>query len=368
MLVVVLGAALAWRTGFLFPDPNGQAMAIPDNPPRTNSPPPLANLPGPTVTGARYVTAVSADGRFFVDQQGEPILVRGDSPWSLMVDVSPRDAERYFATRSAQGFNAALVSLIGSTANGGPSDDGATYDGLLPFVSSDVLAWNDDYWQRVHSYLVKAANHGITVFLYPIDGWTIGNSFVPASISTCHEYGMRVARYFAALPNIVWMTGGDYFPATEDLAAGSEVDHCMDAALRGIRDAGNTRPFSIQLNYERSWSTQNPFWAPRVDWNFVYTYHPTYEAVLKAYRAQPARPALFGEGNYEGENNQPGPPTTAETLRRQVLWALTSGSPGDIFGTDDWEFLPGWQDRVDPSDLPTTRPGRRTPLVAAGAG
>ena len=383
LVVVVLGAALAWRTGFLFPDPNGQAMAIPDNPPRTNSPSPLANLPGPTVTGARYVTAVSADGRFFVDQQGEPILVRGDSPWSLMVDVSPQDAERYFATRSAQGFNAALVSLIGSTANGGPSDDGATYDGLLPFVSSDVLAWNDDYWQRVHSYLVKAANHGITVFLYPIDGWTIGNSFVPASISTCHEYGMRVARYFAALPNIVWMTGGDYFPATEDLAAGSEVDHCLDAALRGIRDAGNTRPFSIQLNYERSWSTQNPFWAPRVDWNFVYTYHPTYEAVLKAYRAQPARPALFGEGNYEGENNQPGPPTTAETLRRQVLWALTSGSPGDIFGTDDWEFLPGWQGRLDSESirqisrlralvgaLPWWRlvPDDSEPIVTAGRG
>ena len=347
MLAVLVGAAVAWRSGFFSPGYNGQKMAIPDDPPGTDSPPMPTNGHAPTVTGARYVTAVSAEGRFFVDQHGEPILVRGDSPWSLMVDVSPQDAERYFAKRSAQGFNAALVSLIGSTANGGPSDDGATYDGLLPFVSSDVLAWNDDYWKRVHSYLVKAANHGMTVFLYPIDGWTIGNAFVPTSTSTCHEYGMRVARYFAGLPNIVWMTGGDYFPATEDLAAGSDVDHCMDAALRGIRDAGDTRPFSIQLNYERSWSTQNPFWAPRVDWNFVYTYHPTYEAVLKAYRSHPARPALFGEGNYEGENNQPSAPTTAETLRRQVLWALTSGSPGDIFGTDDWEFLPGWQGRLD---------------------
>jgi len=383
ILAVLVGSAVAWRSGLFFPGYNGQGIAIPDDRPWPESPPPPTTLPAPTVSGARYVTAVSADGRFFVDQHGEPILVRGDSPWSLMVDVSPEDAERYFATRAAQHFNAALVSLIGSVGNGGPSDDGATYDGLLPFVSGDVLAWNDDYWRRVHSYLVKAANHGITVFLYPIDGWTIGHSFVPASVATCHEYGVRVASYFAALPNIVWMTGGDYFPATEDLAAGSDVDHCLDAAVRGIRDAGDTRPFSIQLNYERSWSTQNPFWAPRVDWNFVYTYHPTYEAVLKAYRAQPARPALFGEGNYEGENNQPSPPTTAETLRRQVLWALTSGSPGDIFGTDDWEFVPGWQGRLDSESirqisrlralvdaLPWWRlvPDDSEPIVTAGRG
>ncbi len=384
MLVVALGAAVALGPGFLLAGENGQGMAIPDNPRRADSPPPLTDLSGPTATEARYVTAVSTGGRFFVDQHGEPILVRGDSPWSLMVDVSPEDAERYFATRAAQGFNAALVSLIGSGGNGGPSDDGATYDGLLPFASGDVLAWNAAYWQRVHSYLVKAANHGITVFLYPIDGWTIGNSFVPESISTCRGYGERVATYFAALPNIVWMTGGDYFPATDDLAAGSEVDHCLDAALQGIRDAGDSRPFSIQLNYERSWSTQNPFWARRVDWNFVYTYHPTYEAVLKAYGHQPALPALFGEGNYEGENNQEAsPPTTAETLRRQVLWALTSGSPGDIFGTDDWEFLPGWQGRLESEsvrqisrlralvgELPWWQlvPDESRPIVTAGRG
>ena len=38
-----------------------------------------------------------------------------------------------FADRQRQGFNAAIVSLIGATANGAPSDDGATFDGLLPF-------------------------------------------------------------------------------------------------------------------------------------------------------------------------------------------------------------------------------------------
>ena len=344
-LVAVVGF-LMWRGA----DQQGQDMAIPDSTPSSN---PRALPSATTSRGQQYespfVTAVSDDGRHFVDQAGQPLLVAGDAPWSLFVDLSPAEARRYLDTRAEQGFNAMIVSLIGSEANGGPSDDGATYDGVVPFVDGDILDWNPDYWQRVHDYLEMAASTGVTAFLYPIDGWTIGKAFSPDSEGSCEEFGVRVAEYFADLPNIVWVTGGDYFPATDDPAEGSDVDHCMDNALRGIRGTGDTRPFSIQLGYDKSLSTENPFWAPRVDWNFVYTYYPTYAAVLEAYRAAD-KPALFSEGNYEGENNQPDtPPTTDETLRRQALWALTSGSPGEFYGSQDWRFEEGWRRRLESS-------------------
>ena len=125
-----------------------------------------------------------------------------------------------------------------SEANGAPSDDGATFDGLLPFVDGDVLQWQEPYWERVTTYLRMAAEHGITVMLYPIDGWTIGHSFVPKSIEQCHQYGGKVAQRFRDLPNIMWMSGGDYASASEDPARGSDVDHCIDAMMRGIREAG----------------------------------------------------------------------------------------------------------------------------------
>src|SRR6185503_19777198 len=126
----------------------------------------------------------------------------------------------------------------------------------------------------------------------------------------------------------------------------------MRGMLEGIRAAGSNKPFSIQLGFEKSLSTDNPFWEPLVNWNFVYTYMPTYKAVLDGYErpagARDPRPAVFGDGNYEGENNQPDtPPTTNETLRRQALWALTSGSPGEFRGSDDWEFNDGWESRLD---------------------
>jgi hypothetical protein len=350
--ILVLGGLLGYaaqRRGLIFPDYNGQGIAIPDEGRVAAVSEPLTAPPAadPPAT-ARFVTQVSDSGRYFIDQHGTPILVSGDSPWSLMTDVSRHDVELYLSRRAAQGFNAAIVSLVGSLGNGGPSGEGATYDGVLPFLDENVLSWNEPYWQRAHDYLSMAAHHGITLFLYPIDGWTIGYSFIPESQDACREYGARVAAYFADLPNIVWVSGGDYYPATDNLAGGSDVDRCMASALQGIREVGDKRPFSIQLHSRRSWSTQNPFWATRVDWNFVYTYHPTYEPVLAAYRSEPTIPSLFSEGNYERENNQEEtPPTTPEALRRQVLWAITSGSPGEFYGTDDWEFLPGWQNRLD---------------------
>ena len=118
------------------------------------------------------------------------------------------------------------------------------------------------------------------------------------------------------------------------------------------------------MTAEKSISTQYPYWARRVDWNFVYTYYPTYKAVLDAYRRQPAVPAVLGEANYQGENNQhETPPTTDETLRRQVLWSLTSGAAGEFLGTHDWDLHPGWERRLSSPAL--TQISRLRRLFAA---
>lgn len=335
-----VGAAVVWATA----GPRSE----PELPGGAWTPPAASATTGPA-TGATddppYLTAVDDGGRYFVDQSGDPFLVKGESPWSLLLDLSPEQAQDYLEARAGQGFNTLIVSLVGAPLNGGPSEDGATYDGVLPFVDGDVLDWDEEYWSRAHDTLRAAADLGLTVMLYPIDGWTIGNAFSPSSPDQCVEFGARVARWAEDLPNIAWVTGGDYVSDPDD-PAGSTSDRCMGGMLDGIRSTGDERPFSIQF-VGGVLSTENDYWRDRVDWNFVYTYEATYSDVGDAYETVPARPALLSESNYEGENNTGGRPTTDETLRRQVLWAVTAGSPGDIMGTDDWEFLDGWQDRLD---------------------
>lgn len=291
----------------------------------------------------RYITSISANGRYFVDQTGAPILVRGDSPWSLLSDLSTAQATTYFADRAGHGINAMIMSLVGAVANGGPSDDGSTYDGVRPFPGGDPTRFNRAYFDRAHATVKAAAARGITVFLYPIDVWMLGKAFAPTTTGQCRTYGAYVARKFADLPNIIWMSGGDYIPR-------SDTDRCIAQMVAGIRSTHDNRPFSVQVGFGQppSWTTASSYWASRADFDFVYTYTPTHAAVRSAIAGhRRSMPAILGEANYEGEDNHGGPATTDQTLRRQAAWALTSGAAGDFYGSNDWEFLPGWQRRLD---------------------
>ena len=111
--------------------PPGQAMRIAGVLKDASAP-----WPSPSVRakpeGPPYVTYVSPSGRYFLDQYRKPLLVKGDSHWAMMTRMSPVQAELWFKNRQEHGFNAAIVSLIGSINNGGPSDDGSTFRWASP--------------------------------------------------------------------------------------------------------------------------------------------------------------------------------------------------------------------------------------------
>ena len=55
---------------------------------------------------------VSKNGRYLVDQRGNPFLVVGDSPWSLIVQLDEKDRETYLEDRQKRGFNSLIVNLL----------------------------------------------------------------------------------------------------------------------------------------------------------------------------------------------------------------------------------------------------------------
>lgn len=295
-----------------------------------------------------FIAGVSNKGRHFVTQDGQPILVKGDSPWSLFTDLSTTDSQLYFDTRKAQGFNAALVSAVGSEANGAPSNNGATFDGILPFDDGDVTQLNEAYWSRVDVMVEQARDAGFTLMIYPIDAWNAEPwaVFANATLTNCHTYGKKLAERWTQYPNIIWAFGGDYYP-TDSTATGSDVDHRFNACLEGIRQTGNAAPVTLQLGFTvrptSSFTTENLYWASRVDWNFVYSYTVTYNTQLDAMASNPML-AMFGEGAYLGDVDNFGTP---EVLRKQFGWAITSGSPGTFTGSDTgWKFDPGWESAI----------------------
>src|SRR5277367_414768 len=75
--------------------------------------------------GASPIYPVKVSGsnaRILVDQNNRPFLMVGDSPQSLIVNLSAADAAFYLADRATNGFNTVLVDAICTTYTGGPAN------------------------------------------------------------------------------------------------------------------------------------------------------------------------------------------------------------------------------------------------------
>lgn len=309
----------------------------------------------------RFGKALSADRRHMVDHLGQPWAMRMTSPWGWVAHYDLPAWSGYFTNIAGKGFNATLFEVI-ATANGGGgvNDDGRNYAGQLPFVGGDITNLNDAYWDHIEA-IVDAANAvGVTPILSVIDGWALDPIFTGKSQADCQAYGNAVATRMNG-KHVLWHFGGDYAPVTNEPWDGATTDLQMRACLAGIRAAGHNEAFTVQLNYDYSFTQQNQFWERELGgdsgdgWSFVYTYWATYAAVEQAYNwttqanqwpgSRNPRPAMFSEGNYHAENVGGGgaasEATTDETIRRQVGWAVTFGSPGFGYGDDNWDASRG---------------------------
>ena len=324
--------------------------------------------------GPRNVRGISANRRHFIDQIGEPILVKGDTPWSAFADLTVTDWTTYCSTRSSQGFNLLVVDLVSSDTNGGPNKNGTDYAGQSPFVAGDITVLNEGYWSRVDSMVAVAKNYGLTLNLYPINYYStnvVGTAFNGKSAANCQSYGALVGARYGNESHVIWCFGNDY----QDWPA---YDTQFDAVLTGIKSQASTPVVSCQLDYHLSYTSDSAHWIGQSTWNYVYAYPVQYDACKVAYDTNNG-PALLGEGAYIGEAYTGG--DVQLTIRKQIGWSLTSGSPGDIIGTQDWGFPTGWDTRLSRSEIGEVKTMRAifenvawwklvpvTNLLTAGAG
>src|SRR5580765_7080769 len=128
-----------------------------------------------TAGGPAYPLKKSANGRYLVDQNSLPVLIMGDSPQALMVNLTTNEAAAFFADRSSFGFNTMWINLLCATYTGGRAD-ASTIDGILPFTANvpststyDLTKPNEAYFAHVDRILNLAAQHGIEVMLDPAE-------------------------------------------------------------------------------------------------------------------------------------------------------------------------------------------------------
>jgi hypothetical protein len=277
-------------------------------------------------------------GRYLVDQNGAPFLIAGESPQALMVNLSEKDAELFFANRQSHGFNAVWINLLCRKGTGGRAD-GSTYDGLLPFERADDFTGpREAYFARCDRMIRLAEKHGLLVILDPCETIDHLQPMLKNGPKACREFGRYLGKRYKSFDNILWLHGNDFQTWKE-----ADHDAVVTAVALGIKDNDTRHLHTVELNYLVSGSRDDSRWDSIIDLSAAYTYYPTYAQVLKEYNRKPAQPVVLIEADYEFERD-----STPAVLRRQEYWALLSGAAGQLYGNGyTWPFKDGWKEKLD---------------------
>lgn len=299
-------------------------------------PVPQVSVPKPVITG---ITGTGT-GQYFVDQQSQPIMLKGDTVWGLLMNAGvtagttwQQDLDNYVARRSGQGFNAVLLVLVGSAHYGGINADGRTQDSVQPFTSVSPVTLNNTYFARADYLLASAAAQGMTVIFNPAPTFSAndaGGPFNGWSTTQFTAYGTALGNRYKTATNLIWEFGDDY----SGIEGTGDVSY--DALLTALTAAGDTHMISIENNLE-STSRKNIFDNSTNAWgtshaafNWVYSYNADYDGVEFAYLESSPLLVCRCDGIYDPASDN----TVRNLSRNLVWWALSSGSRGYIFGRD----------------------------------
>lgn len=283
---------------------------------------------------ASYPLKASSNGRYLVDQNNVPFLIVGDSPQSLLGNLSEADAAVYFADRKMRGFNTLWIDLL-CNSYAGCQSNGETFDGLAPFmVAGDMSTPNPAYFQRADEMVKLAGKYGLMVLLDPVEtgGWlsTLRNN----GPTKAYNYGKFLGNRYKGFSNIVWLNGNDFTTWNTS----SSDNNLVYQVMAGIASSDPRRLQTLELTW---YSNEDTALRPFLALDAAYSYHETYDTILAAYNSSPVLPTFLVEANYEYDNiTRLFPGTTGPLiLREQEYWAMTSGACGHIYGNNYiWPF------------------------------
>lgn len=274
---------------------------------------------------------ISPNGRYLTDQNGIPFLIHGDSPWSIIVQLTKEEADEYLESRRQKGFNSIVVNLIEYEYATQPPYN--VY-GDVPFTTpGDFSTPNEAYFAHADWVIQKAAEKGIIVMLNPcylgyggpISGWwkEVENNGPTKS----RNYGRYLGNRYKNYTNIVWVAGGDGTPIV-----GSDREKNWLEILLGIKD--NAPDHLWTAHWAGEYSLYVAAFRPYMDLNGIYAtdLNGISKYMLDQYNRADFKPTFLWESKYEGPNYL-GNYTPRQNIRRQAYEANLCGSTGQNFGS-----------------------------------
>lgn len=298
-----------------------------------------ASVRGAFIPESQFPLAVHASGRYLVDSSGDPFFLHGDTPWSLVAQLTNAQVDTYLNDRAAKGYTALLFNAIEHNFSS-QTPKYLNVDGVAPFTTmTDYDSGMTAYWNRL-DYIVNAAKAlGIFVFINPsywgfnggAEGWFSEEQ--AQSNAELQAYGVMLAQRYTQ-GNVGWSLGGDY---DGNQTARVKQWNIM-TGIRSVRTTDIVMVHPLQGSGYPTWNNFSQSLYPGLNLNTVYTYGEAYVPLLTEYGRAGPIPVIGQEFIYENEQG-----VSAATLRRQAYQCLTNGACGQFFGNNPVWFLgSGW--------------------------
>jgi len=278
-----------------------------------------------------YPLKVSENGRFFIDQKGDPVFWLGTTQWQLFREYTREDARTILEKTKERGFAFAQVMLMGVGDGTKPN-----IYGEKPWIDNNPLTPNEAYFRNVDAVVEIARENNVVVSMTMFHQRY--RKYI--TVENARAWAKWVAARYKNVPTIVWsMTPEakqEFVPILRQLAVGLREG---DGGAHLITFKPDPAPFSSSFIHGEKW----------LDFDSMQTWKSVeliYPMVSHDYNLTPVKPVLMAEGAYE-HGSEYGFDVTPLWVRRQAYYSYLAGAHHTYGHNDSWRVLPTWKAALD---------------------
>jgi len=274
---------------------------------------------------------VSENGRYFVDQNGNPVFWLGTTQWELFHGFTQEDARIILEESRKNGFTFVQVKLMGQGDGTKPN----VY-GQKAWINNDPLTPNEAYFRNVDAVIQMARDNNLVIL--PSIYHQSYRKYI--TLEKARRWAKWVAQRYKDAPNIVWTTTPEarqeFVPIIRELAAGLREG---DGGRHLISFKPDPSPYSSSFLHAESWLDFNSMQT----WNAVKLIYPM---VTHDYNLKSAKPVLMAEGAYEAGSEYRFD-VTPLWVRRQAYYSYLAGAHHTYGHNASWRVLPTWKEALN---------------------
>ncbi len=142
-----------------------------------------------------YPVKVSENGRYFIDQKGDPVFWLGTTQWQLFREYSREDARTILEKSKDKGFAFVQVMLMGVGDGTKPNIHGAK-----PWINDNPLTPNEAYFKNVDTVVEIAREKNLVISMTMFHQRY--RKYI--TVDNARAWAKWVAARYKDVPTIVW--------------------------------------------------------------------------------------------------------------------------------------------------------------------